>query len=107
QAMFHTQILTNLIDYGMDPQEAIERPRFVIGDVVGLSPLPATESMDTVHIESRVSKTVFNGLARKGHPVKQAPALFTRTGQAHALAFRDGTILGGADPRGDGAALGF
>ena len=107
QAMFHEQILTNLLDYGMDPQEAIERPRFVIGDVVGLSPLPATELMDTVHLESRVPKRVFSGLARKGHPVKPAPALFTRTGQAHALVFRDGTILGGADPRGDGAALGF
>ena len=31
QAMFHLQILTNLLDYGMDPQEAIERPRFLIG----------------------------------------------------------------------------
>jgi len=79
----------------------------VIGDVVGLSPLPATELMDTVHLETRVPKRVFTGLARKGHPLKPAPALFTRTGQAHALVFRDGTILGGADPRGDGVALGF
>ena len=74
----------------MDPQEAIERPRFVIGDVVGLSPLPAPELMDTVHLENRVPKRVFTGLARKGHPVKPAPALFTRAGQAHALVFRDG-----------------
>src|SRR5207244_670539 len=83
-AMFHAQILTNLLDYGMDPQEAIERPRFVIGDVVGLSPLPAPELMDTVHLENRVPKRVFTGLARKGHPVKPAPALFTRAGQAGA-----------------------
>jgi len=107
QAMFHAQILTNILDYGMDPQEAVERPRFVIGDVVGLSPLPATEAMDTVHLEDRLPKRVFTGLARKGHPVKPAPPLFTRTGQAHALTFRDGTMFGGADPRGDGAALGF
>src|SRR5205814_8204801 len=31
QAMFHVQILTNLLDYGFDPQEAIERPRFLLG----------------------------------------------------------------------------
>ena len=31
QAMFHTQALTNLLDYGMEMQEAIERPRFVCG----------------------------------------------------------------------------
>jgi gamma-glutamyltranspeptidase/glutathione hydrolase len=107
QAMFHTQILTNLLDYGMDPQEAIERPRFVIGDVVGLSPLPATEAMDAVHVESRIPRAVIAGLARKGHPVTTAPALFTRTGQAHALLVHAGTIFGGADPRGDGTALGF
>ena len=106
QAMFHAQILTNLLDYGMDPQEAIERPRFVIGDVVGLAPLPATEPIDTVHLEARLPVRVFSGLTRKGHPVKAAPALFTRTGQAQALVFRDGTIFGGADPRGDGVALG-
>jgi len=64
----------SFIKYGMDPQEAIERPRFVIGDVVGLSPLPATESMETVHLENRVPKRVFTGLMRKGHPVKPAPA---------------------------------
>ena len=29
QAMFHVQVLTNLLDYGMDIQEAIERPRFL------------------------------------------------------------------------------
>jgi gamma-glutamyltranspeptidase len=107
QAMFHAQILTNILDYDMDPQEAVERPRFVIGDVVGLSPLPATQPMDTVHLESRVGTRIFTGLARKGHPVTAAPPLFTRTGQAQALLFRDGTIFGGADPRGDGVALGF
>ena len=31
QAMFHVQVLTNVFDYGLDIQEAIERPRFLIG----------------------------------------------------------------------------
>ena len=31
QAMFHVQVLTNLLDYGMEIQEAIERPRFMYG----------------------------------------------------------------------------
>ena len=105
QAMFHAQILTNILDYGMDPQEAIERPRFVIGDVLGYGDLGAAD--DTVHLESRVPSRVFRGLARKGHTVQPAPALFTRCGHAHALVLRDGTLFGGADPRGNGVALGF
>jgi gamma-glutamyltranspeptidase/glutathione hydrolase len=101
QAMFHTQVLTNVLDYGMDMQEAIERPRFLIGAF-----LPG-EPADTLHLESRVPPRVFAALARKGHPVKPAPELFYRVGHAHGIALRDGTLMGGADPRGDGIALGY
>ena len=101
QAQFHAQVLTNLLDYAMDPQEAIERPRFVIGTFAPGQP------EETVHLERRVSEDVFEALQRLGHPVTPAPDFFVRTGHAHAITFRDGTLLGGADPRGDGAALGF
>ncbi len=101
QAMFHTQILTNLLDYELDPQEAIERPRFLIGAF-----LPG-EPDDTIHLESRLPSEMFETLRARGHSVKAAPDFFMKTGHAHAIAFRDGTLLGGADPRGDGAALGF
>ena len=101
QAMFHVQALTNVLDYGLDVQEAIERPRFLIGAF-----LPG-EPTDTIHVESRVGARVLAGLARKGHQVKPAPSLFYKVGHAHAIALRDGTLLGGADPRGDGVALGF
>jgi gamma-glutamyltranspeptidase/glutathione hydrolase len=101
QAMFHTQVLTNVIDYGQDIQEAIERPRFLIGAF-----LPG-EPADTIHVESRVGGRVLAGLARKGHHVKAAPPLFYKVGHAHGIAVRDGTLMGGADPRGDGVALGF
>lgn len=101
QAMFHSQVLTNVIDYGLDIQEAIERPRFLIGAF-----LPG-EPADTIHVEQRVGPRVLSGLARKGHRVKAAPSLFYKVGHAHGIAVRDGTLMGGADPRGDGVALGF
>ena len=101
QAMFHVQVLTNILDYGLDVQEAIERPRFLIGAF-----LPG-EPTDTIYVESRVGARVLSGLARKGHHVKPAPPLFYKVGHAHAIALRDGTLVGGADPRGDGVALGF
>jgi gamma-glutamyltranspeptidase/glutathione hydrolase len=101
QAMFHVQVLTNVLDYGMDMQEAIERPRFLIGAL-----LPGDPS-DTIHIEDRVGRGVLTALGRRGHRVKAAPRLFTKVGHAHGIEFRGGTMMGGADPRGDGAALGF
>ena len=101
QAMFHVQVLTNLLDYGMDPQEAIERPRFLIGEFLPNDPA------DAIYLEDRVPARVFTGLRRKGHNIAAAPALFTKVGHAHAIVFRDGLMLGGADPRGDGVALGL
>ena len=50
---------------------------------------------------------VLAGLVAKGHRVKPQPELFWRCGHAHGIVFRDGTLMGGADPRGDGVALGY
>jgi gamma-glutamyltranspeptidase/glutathione hydrolase len=101
QAMFHVQVLTNVFDYGLDMQEAIERPRFLIGSF-----LPG-EPADTIHLERRVPAAVFTRLRKLGHPMTEAPELFYRVGHAHGLMVRDGVLSGGADPRGDGVALGF
>jgi len=101
QAMFHVQVLTNVFDYGMDVQEAIERPRFLIGAFLPDDPADAT------HVEERVPEGVRRALEAKGHHVKAAPAFFSRVGHAHGIVLRDGTLMGGADPRGDGIALGF
>jgi gamma-glutamyltranspeptidase/glutathione hydrolase len=101
QAMFHLQVLTNLFDYGLDIQEAIERPRFLIGAF-----LPG-DLEDATHVESRVPGEVLAALEAKGHRIRTAPEFFWRCGHAHGIVLRDGTLMGGADPRGDGAALGY
>jgi gamma-glutamyltranspeptidase/glutathione hydrolase len=101
QAMFHVQVLTNVFDYGLDIQEAIERPRFLVGAFMPDDPA------DAIHLESRVPSRVFAALRRRGHPIKPAPELFYRVGHAHGVTLRDGVLSGGADPRGDGVALGF
>jgi gamma-glutamyltranspeptidase/glutathione hydrolase len=101
QAMFHVQVLTNLYDYGLDIQEAIERPRFLIGAFLPDDPA------DAIHVERRVPADVRAALAERGHAIKDAPELFYRVGHAHGVTIRDGLFLGGADPRGDGVALGF
>jgi gamma-glutamyltranspeptidase/glutathione hydrolase len=102
QAMFHVQVLTNVFDYGLDVQEAIERPRFLVGAFLPDDPA------DTIYLENRLPPRVFAALRRRGHPIKPAPELFYRVGHAHGITVReDGVLSGGADPRGDGMALGF
>ncbi|MGH7398482.1 MAG: gamma-glutamyltransferase, partial [Candidatus Rokuibacteriota bacterium] len=101
QAMFHVQSLTNALDYGMEIQEAIERPRFVAG------PIDLGDVADQVRIESRVSETTRAALSRKGHNVTPVSDFFMRMGHAHGITLTGGTLRGGADPRGDGAAIGF
>jgi gamma-glutamyltranspeptidase/glutathione hydrolase len=54
-----------------------------------------------------VGARVLGALARKGHPIKAGSEFLNRVGHAHGVAFADGTLQGGADPRGDGVALGF
>jgi gamma-glutamyltranspeptidase/glutathione hydrolase len=101
QAMFHVQVFTNVFDYGLDIQEAIERPRFLIGSF-----LP-DEPADTIRLERRVPARVFSRLRKLGHAMAEAPELFYRVGHAHGVMVQDGVLSGGADPRGDGMALGF
>ena len=102
QAMFHLQVLTNLLDYGMDPQEAIERPRFLIGAF-----LPDDPS-DITRLEGRVPRRVVTALERRGHHLR-VESDFLHTGWATRTpsSSATGTLMGGADPRGDGVALGF
>lgn len=46
-------------------------------------------------------------LARRGHNVRVVSDWSSQMGHAHGITLRDGTLAGGADPRGDGAALGY
>jgi gamma-glutamyltranspeptidase len=85
----------------MDPQEAIERPRFLMGAF-----LP-DEPSDITRVEGRVPRRVLAALERRGHHLRVESDFAHRMGHAHAILLRAGTLMGGADPRGDGAALGF
>jgi gamma-glutamyltranspeptidase/glutathione hydrolase len=101
QAMFHAQVLTNVLDFGLDVQEAIDRPRFLIG------PFTPDEPVDTIRVEARVPARSLAALERRGHRIRREAEFFQKMGHAHGIVRRDGILLGGADPRGDGAALGF
>lgn len=106
QPQTHVQVLTNLLDFGMDPQAAIERPRFIQGR------MRPTDPDDGLRIEGRVPGRVRALLRRRGHRVDVTPDWAWTMGHAHALTVQAGpeapaVLAGGADPRGDGLALGY
>lgn len=102
QAQVHLQLITNLIDYGMEPQAAIEAPRWVAGGGPG-------SDLRLVGLESRFPEQTFVDLERRGHVVQRTSAFDVHFGHAQMI-LRDqetGLLRGGADPRADGVALGY
>lgn len=101
QPQTHLQVFSNLFDHGMDIQTAIEAPRWFHG------PLEIGERADLLRLEARFPKAVFDRLSRMGHVVQKADLLDSCMGHAHGIWIEEGVYMGGADPRGDGAALGW
>jgi gamma-glutamyltranspeptidase/glutathione hydrolase len=93
QPFGQVQVLTNVIDYGMGIQAAIDAPRiFALGD--------------TLQVESSVPASVVSGLAALGHHVVRAENPLG-TAQAIWIDWQAGVLRGGADGRRDGLAAGW
>ena len=102
QPQGHVQAVINLVDRGMDPQSAIDEPRFSIYDDPPNGP---------IWVEDTIDEGTISALARLGHPVRPASgALRTRVVGQGQIIVRDpdtGVLWGGSDPRGDGCAIGL
>ena len=85
QAQGHLQILTNMIDFGLDPQQALDAPRFSVrlGQGVG--------------IESGVDPEVVRGLSSRGHRmlVMEAHGTLFGSGQVIARDAETGALTAG------------
>lgn len=101
QPQTQAAMLTRIIDFGYDVQQAIESPRWLMGRTWG------TTSSD-LRLESRIGDQVARELTRRGHPVRTDAAWSGSMGHAQAIRIHHdrGLLEGGADPRGDGAAHG-
>ncbi len=102
QPQGHTQVVINLVDRGMDPQAAIDEPRFSIFD---------DPPNGDLWVENTVPAATIRALAELGHPVRSASGdqRIGQVGQGQIIV-RDpdtGVLWGGSDPRGDGCALGL
>ena len=99
QPQGHLQVVVALADDGLDPQAALDRPRFCI---------EGGQAGGRVGLEEGIPLEAMAALAEMGHPVRpvsgQARALFGR-GQIIVRDPQSGVLWGGSDPRADGCAM--
>ena len=102
QPQTQAAMLTRLVDFGYDVQQAIEAPRWLMGRTWGM------ESRD-LWLESRIPDETARELRLRGQPVKMVSQWDGALGHAQAIRMdrQNGWFEGGADPRGDGAAMGY
>ena len=99
QAQGHVQVVSNLIDYDLNIQEALDYPRFHYLDA------------DRVALETAYDEMLRRELARRGHDVLGEEAVLARGGfgggQGIMIDPANGCFWGGSDSRKDGCAIGF
>ena len=93
QPMGHVQIVLNMLDYGMDVQQAIDTPRFFF------------EGEQTV-VENGTSPATIEGLKQRGHNVAMAN-LPWGGGQTIKIDWDRDVLIAGSESRKDGCALGY
>ena len=99
------QILTSLIDFDMDPQAAVDAPRW--WSFPGTDPATLDQDIE-VRVEHGMPADTIEGLTTMGHQVAPRPPGIN-DGKVQ-LIVRDpdrGVLMGASDPRGDGLAVGF
>lgn len=99
QPQGHLQVLANLVDYGLSPQEALDAPRFRVDEL----------GSRKVAVETGVPLKTRKALAALGHDVRPETAFSPGFGGGQVIAVdaETGTLTGGSDPRRDGCAVGF
>ena len=103
QPQAHAQILINMIDFGLNLQEAGDAPRIVHSG----SSQPTDEIMmdgGTLSIESGFGKSIEDELTAKGHNIKYERGIF---GGYQAIMLKNGVYYGASETRKDGQAAGY
>lgn len=105
QPQWNLQVLSALIDAGLDAQAAIESPRWTVWPGTDPHDLPAPYEL---RVETRLGEPVLTGLEALGHRLARTGA-WGGSGAAQLIVRNPetGVLAGGSDPRVEGLALGF
>ncbi len=97
QAQAHAQFVSNIVDFGMNVQAALEQPRFTKETFAGCD----------VQMENTIPAEIRAGLTQRGHEIQLLEPFSFTVGQGAAVV-RDTTRavnFAAGDPRSDGAAI--
>lgn len=97
QPLAHAQFVSNIVDYGMNIQAALEAPRFTKTVANGCD----------VSIESRVPPETLQQLSERGHQIAIRREYTQEMGRGQAIMHdsKTNTNYAASDPRADGAAV--
>ena len=93
QPQGHVQVLSNIIDYDMPLQRALDEPRWRYREDGGLA------------LEGQFDGALASKLARRGHDVSVLPPI--RFGGAQIVRTEGGVLSGATEPRKDGTVVGY
>lgn len=100
QPQGHVQVVVGMMDDDLDPQAALDRPRFCLTEA---------RPHSDVQLEEGISVETLEQLAQMGHTVVPVSGYARATFGRGQIIRRepDGTLWGGSDPRADGCAIGI
>jgi gamma-glutamyltranspeptidase/glutathione hydrolase len=98
QPQTQAALVTRLVDRGLEPQAAVEAPRWLYGRTWG-------EPTRSLRLEGRFGERVAADLRARGHAVEVVDAWSDLMGHAQVAALDADGLSAGSDPRADGAAL--
>lgn len=100
QPQTQAALVTRVVDRGMSPQAAVEAPRWLLGRTWG-------EPSRSLRLENRFGPMVAGELSRRGHEVNLVDGWSDLMGHAQLIRVDADGLVGGSDPRADGAAIGW
>lgn len=106
QVQTNLQLLVNSLDLGLDPQEAVERPRWQHSSDGGNTG-QSEEGIGVLEIEDRAAPALFEALAARGHVVKPIGPWAHGSAAQLLQVLPSGAYAVGSDPRCDGHAAGI
>lgn len=103
QPQIQIQAYVGMVDFGLDIQQAVEMPRWLSGRFA------LGEVRDTLHVEARIPAGTIAELERRGHQLDRWGDWNELAGHCHGIMIdrESGVLAGAADPRSDGAAIGY
>ena len=104
QCMRTLQTLLNIVEFGMNMQQAIEAPRWSTRSFPA-SPFPHTMYPGDLSLEGRIPEAVRAELARRGHKVTMRGPWSMNSSAGILVEAGTGTVSAGADPRTSALAL--